>query len=420
MLRLIFLSGLVVVLAAPAGVPWFHHARAEPPPVKEREKSPVEADSPVKASVPDGRREEVEKAVAAIRGLPFTQPVDYQVLDRKQIQATVAGKLAEVFTEAEFSNLTAAYVRLGLLPPGYPLREKYIELLGEQVAAFYDQHAHKLFMFEDASLENAANRVVLAHELTHALQDQHFGLRKLPLEIKTNDDRAGAASALVEGDATLVMTEFMLKNLSLDSLQEGFAGAFTQNMEQLAAAPRFLRESLLFPYLQGQQFCGAIHSRGGYAALNKAYERPPSSTTQIMHPEKYFSDPPEEPIAVEWPNLSVNGEKPIADNVLGEFGINILFAEHKSADAAARAAAGWRGDRYLCYARGEALVWKSIWASKADAAEFAEAEKEVLSARYGSSTARVLVWAFPREHEVVLIDAPDEEWASALKRQFAQ
>ena len=116
--------------------------------------------------------------------------------------------------------MTEAMAAVGLLPEGFPLRQKYIDLLGEQVAAFYDQHAHKLFMYEDASLENAQNRVVLAHELTHALQDQHFGLKRLPLEIKTNDDRAAAASALVEGDATLVMSEYMLKNMSKQMLKD--------------------------------------------------------------------------------------------------------------------------------------------------------------------------------------------------------
>ena len=119
-------------------------------------------------------REEIERQVVAIRGLEFKTPVDYQVLNRKEIRQTMAQKLAEVFSEQEFKDMTAAMAALGLLPAGFPLREKYIDLLGEQVAAFYDQHAHKLFMYEDASLENAQNRVVLAHELTHALQDQHF------------------------------------------------------------------------------------------------------------------------------------------------------------------------------------------------------------------------------------------------------
>src|SRR5205823_5330048 len=105
-------------------------------------------------------------------------------LTRTEIKQTLQNKLAEQFSDADFKNVTTGLVALGLLPPGYPLKQKYIDLLGEQVAAFYDQHAHKLFMFEDATLASAQNRIILAHELTHALQDQHFGLQKLPLEIK--------------------------------------------------------------------------------------------------------------------------------------------------------------------------------------------------------------------------------------------
>ncbi|RYD77473.1 MAG: hypothetical protein EOP84_15490, partial [Verrucomicrobiaceae bacterium] len=194
------------------------------------------------------QRESIEKVVAEIRGLEFKEPVDYNVLSRKEIQQVVSGKLSEVYSEQEFANMSAAYARMGLLPENYPLRQSYIELLGEQIAAFYDQHKHKLFMFEDASLENSQNRVILAHELTHALQDQHFSLRKLPLEIKNNDDRAIASSALAEGDATLVMSEFMLKNLTLGTLKDTVSASLTQDMKQLQKAPRFLRESLIFPY----------------------------------------------------------------------------------------------------------------------------------------------------------------------------
>jgi len=101
------------------------------------------------------QREPIEKQVTEIRGLTFLKPVEYQVLSRKQIKETMAGKLAEVFSEKEFAQMSEAMAAVGLLPPKYPLRQKYIDLLSEQVAAFYDQHQHKLFMYEDATLDNA-------------------------------------------------------------------------------------------------------------------------------------------------------------------------------------------------------------------------------------------------------------------------
>ena len=273
------------------------------------------------------QREAIEQQASDIRGLKFLEPVNYNVLSRQQIKQTMSAKLAEVFSEKEFKEMTAAMAAIGLLPAGYPLREKYIDLLGEQVAAFYDQHAHKLFMYEDASLDNAQNRVVLAHELTHALQDQHFGLKRLPLELKTNDDRAAAASALVEGDATLVMSEFMLKNMSKQMFKDSMVASFTANMKQLETAPRFLREMLVFPYLRGQEFCASLYGQGGYEAVSKAYANPPSSTAQILHPQKYMANPREEPIAVEWADLKIKDEAPVADNTVGEMGVRILFTE---------------------------------------------------------------------------------------------
>ncbi|MDQ3623437.1 MAG: hypothetical protein M3463_13265 [Verrucomicrobiota bacterium] len=365
------------------------------------------------------QRDAVEKEVVAIRGLAFKQPVDYQVLNRPQIKETIAKKLSELFSEQEFRHMTTALALLGLLPENYPLREKYIDLLGEQVAAFYDQHQHKLFMFEDASLESAQNRVVLAHELTHALQDQHFGLKRLPLEIKTNDDRALAAGALVEGEATLVMSEFMLKNLSLETLKDNLAATLTQNMEQLSKAPRFLRETLMFPYLRGQEFCAAIFGRGGYAAISKAYERPPSSSAQILHPEKYLLDPREEPLEIAWADLTWNGRPAIVDNVVGEFGVRVLVSEWVDSAAGEKAARGWRGDRYLCMEEGPALVWKSRWSSAADADEFLAAMTQVMANRPDRAQ-RAQRLNKPDATSVVLIDALDASAADALAERFAR
>ncbi len=371
-------------------------------------------------------REPIEKQVTEIRGLKFLKPVDYQVLSRKQIKETMAGKLGEVFSEKEFSQMSDAMAAVGLLPAKYPLRQKYIDLLSEQVAAFYDQHQHKLFMYEDATLENAQNRVVLAHELTHALQDQHFGLKRMPLEIKNNDDRAEASSALVEGDATLVMSEFMLKNLTKQMFKDSMVASFTQNMKQLETAPRYLREMLVFPYLRGQEFCAALFAQGGYEAVSKAYARPPSSTAQILHPEKYMANPPEEPIAIEWPNLKVLGHEPTADNTVGEMGTRILFTEWLDAATGEQAATGWRGDRYLYYADGDALVWKTIWGSAQDATEFFDAEKRLLEKRFQPTNPRSAGASYEADaprflrlhqtaaNEVILIDAAHADWADAL------
>lgn len=368
----------------------------------------------------------------AIRGLNFLQPVVYDVVTRQGIKETLRRKMNALFSDTEFKNSAIGFAALGLMDRGYPLRQKYLDLLGEQVAAFYDQHQHRLFMFENASLANSQNRVVLAHELTHALQDQHFGLMNLPLEMKDDDDEVLAASALVEGDATMVMSEYMLANLTLHGLRDNFSGMMSQNMNQLQSAPRFLREMLVFPYLRGQEFCEALAAGGGYPAVSAAFAHPPTSTSQILHPEKYLAQPREEPLRIPWKETAVLGQHPVSDNVLGEMGVRVLLTDWLDPATAKTAATGWRGDRYLVYDDGNALVWESLWDTPATAARFSAALKATWQKRYQidpSKSAetpggfivqkpRSIQLVSPAPNEVLLIDASTAEWSGALAHQF--
>jgi hypothetical protein len=376
-------------------------------------------------------RAQIERETSRIRGLSFKRPVTYDVVSRATINKVIGQKLSEQYSEAEFEDARLGYVALGLIPTDFNLKQHYIDLLGEQVAAFYDQHAHKLFMFEDASLANPQNRVILSHELTHALQDQNFGLNQLPLEIKTNDDRALAASALVEGDATLEMNQFMAERFTLKDLRDDVTSVFTQNLEQIRKSPRFLREGLLFPYTSGLGFCSQLfNEHGGFRAVSEAFHRPPASTAQILHPEKYFAN--EQPLTVDWPNLEVLGEKPIVDNVLGEFGTRILLNDWTDTSTAENASRGWRGDRYLVFNKGKSLVWRMILDNPDSAGAFSAALKRMLAKRFhfDASTApsplntkadgHVLRIVAANPTEVVLVDAPDENWANALAEKFGQ
>ena len=346
-----------------------------------------EQEKSISSASDSGRRKSIEEAVAGIRGLKFLHPVTYNVVTRAGIRKVLEEKLTNQYSDQDFKNYAAGMEALGLLEPGYPLKEKYIALLGEQVAAFYDQHQHHLFMFEDASLDDIQNRIVLAHELTHALQDQNFGLLKMPLEIKNNDDLALATSALIEGDATLVMNDYSLQNFKLKDLHKSLAGLLTQNMKQFQDAPRILRDSMTFPYVRGMEFCDALRDEGGYEAVSAAYKEPPASTSQILHPEKFFAH--EQPVRVEWPDTSVNGQKPVEDNVLGEFGTRILLSQWLDDKTGIEASQGWRGDRYLAFDNGRALVWKTLWADDAHAQKFYDALGRYVDVRFPQSTIEI-------------------------------
>ena len=392
----------------------------------------------ISANSDAARRRPIEEAVTRIRGLEFSHSVTYDVLTRAGFKNLLEEKLSKQYSDTDFKNYATGMAAFGLLEPNYPLKEKYIALLGEQVAALYDQHQHKLFMFENASLDDIQNRVVLAHELTHALQDQNFGLLKMPLEVKTDDDLALATSALIEGDATLVMDDYELQNFRLQDLHRSITGLLSQNMKQFQDAPRILRDSLTFPYVRGMEFCEQLRDEGGYAAISDAFKNPPTSTSQILHPEEYLAH--EEPIRIDWQDTSVLGEKPVEDNVLGEFGTRILLSQFLGDTAGIADSQGWRGDRYLAYADGKALVWKTIWVDDAHAENFHEALKQYLTARFkaafpsdngafsplGSTetfetpnASGVIKWS-NEAHGIIFIWAEDKKLLHALFEKFGE
>ena len=382
------------------------------------------------------RRTEIERTVAKLRELEFLHPVAYREIPRADLPALLRQKLAQQVPDQEFGNAGVSLAALGLLPSGMDLKKTYLDLLGEQIGAFYDQHSAELFTFSGQPLDNGQNRVILAHELTHALEDQHFQLARLPLEAKGNDDRALAASALVEGDATLVMSRYMMGDLSAAVLKDALAGAFSADLRQMAAAPRYLRETLLFPYLRGQEFCQELYQLGGWNALADAFRHPPDSTAQILHPERFLSRSDGSSVAVDFPQTELLGQKPIGNNVLGEFGVRQYLAKWLRDDTGAdQVAAGWMADRYLVYgdAKASSYVWKSLWSSPAAASKFAEAAARGWRERYRLDPAAFTsdtssperdarlpgghhLLILRQGEQVALIDAQDNRWENACRQ----
>ena len=384
---------------------------------------------------------DIEASVERLRGLSFLNPVVYKEIPRTELPAILRAKLGQQVPDQEFDRTGVALAALGLIPGGTDLKKTYLGLLGEQVGAFYDQHSGELFTFSGQSLANSQNQIILAHELTHALEDQHFHLANLPLEAKGNDDRVLAATALVEGDATLVMDRYMIGTLSTASIREGLVATVATDVRQLAAAPRFLRETLLFPYLRGQEFCQRLYDRGGWAALARAFAHPPASTSLILHPDRFLDDPSEQPAAVNFPDAALLGEQPIDDNVLGEFGLRQwLVTWSRNETQAAETAAGWKGDRYLVYGGPQAAsyVWETVWRSPGEAAGFGAAAVRALDGGAMTSakspaasvdTSPEQTWIQGSRRLAVIVDAPaqrvliinaqDAKWFDALRGRFA-
>jgi len=202
-----------------------------------------------------------------------------------------------------------------------------------------------MFLVSEREEFGLLDKIVFAHEYTHALQDQHFDLSSLPLDLEGNSDIALAALALVEGDAVLSMDNYMMENLDLDALLAILQEAEEVDQGELDSAPQFIQEELLFPYEAGLEFVSELDQWGG---INAAYADLPESTEQIMHPEKYLErDSPQE---VSMPDLApALGEEwsQLDSDTLGELYVGIYLDTYIADVAADTAAAGWDGDRYI-------------------------------------------------------------------------
>ena len=144
----------------------------------------------------------------------------------------------------------------------------------------------------------------LSHEITHAIQDQHYDLLKMGIDSDTNDDQTLALSALTEGDATFVMNEYYLNNLNINVIADLFSSIMMLPQQtKLDHAPSYVKENLLFPYIQGLQFISPVYNGNEPMTLDEVFKNPPQSTEQILHPEKYFEqrDTPDMP---ELPDFS--------------------------------------------------------------------------------------------------------------------
>ena len=333
-----------------------------------------------------GERERIEQQTSGLRGLPFKTPVNYKIIDRSELRQVLVGKVKEQYTEQEMRDYSRTLATVGLVPDGTDLLNVIVSLYTEQVAAFYVPEEHMLYTFKDLVFSSNLDKMLLSHELTHALQDQNFDLLKFPLKVKDNDDLALATSALVEGDATVLMTRWYMENVDPSKMLGDLGAMFGQNTAKLREAPPYLREMLLFPYQQGQQFAMALYVAGGTAAIDAAFRNPPTCTKDILHPEQFLQHRAT-PERIELPKFDSKDWRLIGSNDLGEFGTRFLLQDGIGAFDAQTVAQGWNGDRYAVYERGTngptALVWQSAWEDDQQAGEFAAAYKKTIDKRGG-------------------------------------
>ncbi|HEY2806488.1 MAG TPA: hypothetical protein VGI92_11595 [Gemmatimonadales bacterium] len=319
---------------------------------------------------------EMIPAVQHATGMTFHRQPVVALRSRDQLGAYLEAKARSEFPPAEVQAQSRAYKLLRLVPDTMDLMKTQIDLLRQQVLGFYDPDSSALFVIRGG--DPLALKIVIAHELVHALQDQYTHLNAI-LKMRRQNDRQMAGQAVMEGQATVAGLIAINPSVSLDQLSQVFEAAQQKvgssdmadvpGMAALTNAPRMLREDLVFPYYSGAQFIIGFDGRRANESDEPFGDRLPISTEQILHASKYTAH--ETPAAVAIGPSP--GDTLLYDDDFGEFDTRVaLETWGVSLDDAAQAASGWNGDRYALFGSrtGPALVWASAFDTEQDAAEF--------------------------------------------------
>jgi len=288
---------------------------------------------------------------------------------REQVRDYVIHKFDEDLPPSELAGLEAALHLFGLIPDTLHLRPTMIDLLTEQIAGYYDPDSNALYI--PADIEPSQLRVVVSHELVHALQDQYVSLDSIITQQGRNDRRS-AAQAVLEGQATVAQISVLMPEQRPDTFPVGWfwqqrvvTARLQGQMALFSRAPLWLREGLIFPYLGGADFIVWFRKNRPDRSVLAAM---PTSTEQILHPERFaMGDEPTDLAFAAGPD-TVRFE-----DGLGEFETRLLLQQQLGDEAEATSlASGWDGDRYQVLGPGgDALVWFSVWDDARAADRFA-------------------------------------------------
>ena len=322
----------------------------------------------------DQRLDAITYKTSVVRDLPTTELVPYELIDQEEFRRMFIEDLEEDAKELALD--TRLYQRLGILGPNDDLAKLLTEVFSDIVLGFYETDDNKMYIISDNEDFSLNDRLTVAHEVTHALQQYEFDIGGLLDELKGYDDQRMALRSLIEGDALISELLYMLIYFDEDEQTEVQENRGTQDLTAFNAAPVFIQNTITFPYTDGYNFAVYLYLRNNdFSEINLAYNSRPVSTEQIIHPEKY--DSAEEPIEVSIPDpteILGTGWSAIDRNVMGELFLRSYFEGGLEREVAAAAAAGWGGDEFLLLETPtwDALIIYSVWDTEEDAIEFAE------------------------------------------------
>jgi hypothetical protein len=319
---------------------------------------PQRAASPERARPTSEAEEEIDealRAVVAVRKLAVLTPVKSRVIPRDALAAQMKRDVLADLDPTLVRGITENLYALGAVPADHDYEQTILLILGSQLAGYYDPRDKAMFLLDDLGADGSA--ATLWHELVHALQDQHYDLHPKLKWASGRGDSMSAVQALAEGDATSAMLDVMLAPqgqtaLDLPAGMLGKSMGVIEALPELESVPPILKRSLVAAYADGLAFVNALRERGGFAAVDAAWRDLPTSTEQILHPEKYEKREP--PLAVAPPPPPEAGPKHLLfQDVLGEQGLRFVLEEWMPLVSAASAATGWGGDQLAVFADGD-------------------------------------------------------------------
>lgn len=351
-------------------------------------------------TAPQGRENFIQAAnevltqMSQILELPIREPLKKSLRSKQEVRDYLIREEKEDKNDSERYADEKALEAFGLIPKDFPLDSFMLDVLTDQVAGLYDPKAKEFYIADWIAADE--QKPVMAHELTHALEDQSFHIDPWIKAARPNDDAELARDSVSEGSAMAAMVDYTLRDekMSVRDLPDvtGMirAGAVAEMDKdpKLSKAPIYIRDELLFPYLAGTTFSQQfLKAHTGWSDLKLVFENPPVSTQQILHPNLYLTGMKPLPVALpDWKAIVPADWKLLEENVMGEFGLGEVlkqFLGQKRADALSPA---WTGDRYAVFENGQTkdtvLVFKLTLDNDGDAARFCGQYSEALEIKY--------------------------------------
>ncbi len=341
---------------------------------------------------------EVLAQMSKILSLPVREPLKKSLRSKDEVRDYLIREEKEDKNDAQRYADDKSLEAFGLIPKGFPLDSFMLDVLTDQVAGLYDPKGKEFYIANWIAADE--QKPVMAHELTHALEDQSFHIDPWIKAARPNDDAELARDAVSEGSAMAAMVNYTLQEEKMSvrdlpdvaGLIRSGAVAEMNKDPKLSQAPIYIRDELLFPYLAGTAFSQQfLKAHSGWADLKLVFENPPVSTQQIIHPNLYLTDVKPVPVSLpDWKGIATSDWKLLEENVMGEFGLDEVLKQFLGPQRADALSPAWVGDRYAVFENAQTkdtiLIFRLKLDSEEHAARFCGQYSEALEVKHKQRT----------------------------------